>query len=338
MKPVLLYATFVLGAVACTSEDNLTQPGTPEQPSAAAAATAANSWSNRAAYPGHGLYGGSVAMAPNAAGQSIVYLLGGTEGAFDAFHRVQAYNVATNSWTTKAARVGTWWSNGAGKIGGRIYYSGGFADVESPHLFTNEVWAYDYTGDRLVRKADLPIYSAMGVSGVIGDKLYVLPGNCSTENFPAPGYCSRQPTRRFFRYDPVANRWVTRPWPPHFHAEGAAGVIQGKLYVVGGQGADLDVYDPVTNTWKTLAPIPTGGPAIGAVVSGKLFVITSGGGQLRSYVYNPSTNVWKTRAAPAMEHDGVVRVTLGGSTYLLAVGRGHGFEDDIPNASELYTQ
>jgi hypothetical protein len=120
-------------------------------------------------------------------------------------------------------------------------------------------------------------------------------------------------------------------------------VIQDKLYVVGGTNpstgiatADLDMYDPATNRWTTLAPIPTAGPAIGAVLSGKFFVIVgSSDGDLRSYEYTPSTNVWKARAAPAFAHDGVVRVTLGGSSHLLAVGRVHGV---TPNPSELYTR
>ena len=286
MKPVLLYPTLVLAAVACGSEDGPTQPGTPAELSAAAAATAVNSWSNRAAYPGSSTFDGFVAVAPNAAGHSIVYYLGGaprTEAeAFDG-KPVKAYNVATNTWTTKAAKVKVWFSNGAGKIGNRIYFSGGLSDggtFEHELFYTNAMWAYDYTNDRMIEKAGLPIVSAEGVTGVIGDKLYVLPGFCSTIFFPEPGYCSKGSTRRFYRYDPATNGWVGRPWAPHFHYKGAAGVIQDKLYVVGGTNpstgvatADLDMYDPATNRWTTLAPIPTGGPAIGAVLSGKLFVI-----------------------------------------------------------------
>ena len=343
MKSALLYPALVLGAVACSSDDSLTQPGTGE-PSLAAAVTAANSWSTRAAYPGNPINDGFAAMAPNAAGQSIVYYLGGeprTEAEAVDGKPVKAYNVATNTWTTKAAKVEVWLSNGAGKIGSRIYFSGGLSmtdEFEHELFYTDEVWAYDYTSDRMIRKAGLPIVSAEGVSGVIGDKLYVLPGFCSTIFFPEPGYCSTSSNRRFFRYDPKTDRWVTRPWAPHNHARGAAGVIQGKLYVVGGDfnggdTADLDMYDPATNRWTTLAPIPTAGPAIGAVLSGKFFVIVgSSDGSLRSYDYTPSTNRWRARAAPAFAHDGVVRVTLGGSIRLLAVGRG-----DTPNPSELYT-
>jgi hypothetical protein len=96
------------------------------------------------------------------------------------------------------------------------------------------------------------------------------------------------------------------------------------------------MYDPATNRWMTLAPIPTAGPAIGAVLSGKFFVIVgSSDGELRSYEYTPSTNVWKARAAPAFAHDGVVRVTLGGSSHLLAVGR---VNRGLNTPSELYTR
>jgi hypothetical protein len=344
MKPVLLSSVLVL-VVACTSEDGPTGPGATAEPSAAAAAViATNSWSGRAAYPGHVTTEGFLAMAPNAAGQSIVYYLGGRPGseeeAVDGV-RVKAYNVATNTWTTKAAGVEVWGTNGAGRIGSRIYFSGGVAmddDFRHELWATSEVWAYDFISDRMIPRAGMPIITGDGVSGVIGDKLYVLPGGCSTLFFPDPGSCSRPDTRRFFRYDPVADRWAARPWAPHNHLLGAAGVIDGKFYVVAGVNAragtgtaDLDMYDPETNKWTTLAPIPTGGRSIGAVIGGKLFVIVEPSvGERRSYEYTPGTNVWRSRPAPAFTHDGVVRVTVGDTTYLLAAGRA--------NPSELYTR
>src|SRR3982750_4813326 len=118
MKPVLFYSTLVVVALGCTSEDNLSQPTAPGEPLAAAAAGAANSWSTQAAYPGMARKQGSLAMAPNAAGQSMVYYLGGYDGR-PGGTPVEAYNVTTNAWTTKMARVNRWLSNGAGKIGSK---------------------------------------------------------------------------------------------------------------------------------------------------------------------------------------------------------------------------
>jgi hypothetical protein len=96
--------------------------------------------------------------------------------------------------------------------------------------------------------------------------------------------------------------------------------------------ADLDVYDPATDTWKTLAPIPTAGKAIGTALQGKLYVIAGS----NAYVYNPGTNRWSPIAAPRWRHEAVVRVVLNGKPRLLAVGGHHG-ADNIPNNTEVYT-
>jgi N-acetylneuraminic acid mutarotase len=115
-------------------------------------------------------------------------------------------------------------------------------------------------------------------------------------------------------------------------------VIGGKFYVVGGFNgfqpvADLDVYDPATDTWKTLAPIPTGGQAIGTALQGKLYVIAGS----NAYVYDPGTNKWSSITAPAQGHDGVVRVVINGRPKLLAAGGLRGPNFDTPTNIEVYT-
>jgi N-acetylneuraminic acid mutarotase len=59
----------------------------------------------------------------------------------------------------------------------------------------------------------------------------------------------------------------------------ATGVINGKLYVAGGQAdaingnnvATLQIYDPASNTWTTGAPLPQARSAADAgVIGGKL--------------------------------------------------------------------
>jgi hypothetical protein len=84
--------------------------------------------------------------------------------------------VATDTWGGGLATVSVFGSNGVGKIGNRLYFSGGYNDVETPASFSNRLWAYDYANDRLIERASLPIFSAEGVTGVISGTLYVLPG------------------------------------------------------------------------------------------------------------------------------------------------------------------
>jgi N-acetylneuraminic acid mutarotase len=318
----------LLGLAACGENAIPAQPEMEGEPGASAWSLAAtsNSWTSKASPPfGADIYGFDLGMAPNSAGQSVVYTFGGTSSDDGGTGiGVQAYNVATNVWTGRSSRVGVWYSNGVGKIGNKLYFSGGYNEHDTPLSFTNQLWAYDYSSDRMIAKANLPIFSAEGVTGVINGKLYVLPGACSEDRYPNPGYCAAEPTRRLYRYDPATNTWVTRRQAPHFHRHGAAAVIDGKFYVAGGFNnfqpvTDLDVYDPGTNTWSTLAPVPTGGAASGAVSGGRFYVVVqSFNGTTpnnRAYGYNRSTNQWKTITAPDF-FGSATRVSLNGSSYL----------------------
>ena len=88
-------------------------------------------------------------------------------------------------------------------------------------------------------------------------------------------------------------------------------------------GADLDVYDPATNSWTTLAPLPTGGWASGAALAGQFYVVVRRFNgitpEYRTYAYNRSTNRWKAKAAPDF-FGPLTRVTLDGRAHLFMAG------------------
>jgi len=330
-----------LSLAACGEEPLPTQPGAPTGPLSATLlqALASNSWTLRPPLPGFGFRGVAAGVAVNPAGQYVVYTFGGTNDEGGSGFPVQAYNVASDTWTTKAARVDVSHTNGVGRIGNRLYFSGGF-DQNGPFpVPTPGVWAYDYAADRLDAQRPMPLRTAEGVSGVIKGRLYVLPGTCDTENWPSKGYCEVAPIRQLFRYNPATGIWAQMAPCPHFHARGAGGVIGDKFYVAGGSGgAFLDVYDPATDSWKTLAPMPAATPlagnAGGAVLYDRLYVIS----ETNTYFYNPATNLWRTRASSTWPHETVVTVrnaSLDGKPHLFATGGSH--EAFVPNDSELYT-
>jgi len=314
------------GLAACEDSRVPTQPDlTPAD--APVAAAGAGSWSPRApTLYDQFFFGYDLATAPNASGASIVYAFGGASGDDGATgRRVTAYDVAADAWSVRNSRVDLHSSNGVGKLGNKLYFSGGMLSAGTLPDFSNRLWAYDYTQDRMIRKADMPIFSAQGVTGVINNRLYVLPGACNGNGYPNPGYCAEEPTRRFYRYDPTTNTWSTRRQAPHYHRNGAAAVLDGKLYVAGGVGpgfvgvADLDVYDPATNTWRTLAPLPIAGAGNGTALGAQFYVLVvhfnGTTPDHRLYAYSPVTNKWTAKAAPDVVGS-TVKVFLNGRPRL----------------------
>jgi N-acetylneuraminic acid mutarotase len=346
---------FTLGtlALAACGQDTPTQPATTLEPAhpSPSLATASNSWSPIAPMPC--CFGArvSVGAVPNAAGQSIAYVFGGTTDAGGTGAPVRAYNVATNTWSVKTRESSLGFDlNGVGVIGGKLYVTGGYEEHgEAPRAAST--WVYDPATDVLTQKADMPLHTADGVTGVIGDKLYVLPGSCYAIGLVLKGYCNQDEfIRKLFRYNPATNIWVTKASAPHYHKNGTGGVINDKFYVAGGNKdfdpptRALDVYDPVTNTWKTLAPLPTTLQGLsGTVLQGLLYAAgsvpgQSGSGSRRMYAYNPTSNKWIAKAAPPAGigafGNSAAKVFLNGTSRMLVIS---GPLIDSPSTSGIYT-
>jgi N-acetylneuraminic acid mutarotase len=214
-------------------------------------------------------------------------------------------------------------------IKGKLYVSGG---VGSAHDFRNGLYVYSPATNTWAEKAGMPTYNYGGVTGVIGEKLYVLTSCSDIE------WCDDQlPAKGFYRYDPATNRWMSLPLPLERHLFGMAGVIGGKLYVVGGYDDDfntsrtLEAYDPLTNQWATKTPLNnprSEGQA--TAVGAKLYVISGFGRKPDGTealiptvtVYDPATNVWSTKAPLPSARAGVaaVRVVVNGQGRVEVVG------------------
>jgi hypothetical protein len=340
----LMFALGSLALIACAEDQTPTQPESGAEPAPAAplaAALAPNTWTLKAAPPnGWNVNQLSAGVVPDAAGQSNVYTLGGRGDDGGCGGGIASYKIGTNTWTGKGPGVEMFNSNGVGKIGSTLYISGGETYCGGYGHIDGSFWAYDPATNALTRKPTPPKLTADGVTGVIDGKLYVLPGLCSSDYYPNPSYCDHEPFRRLFRYNPATNLWATKQSAPHFHTNGAGGVIDGKFYVAGGGGvAALDRYNPATDTWTTLAPLPAAGPARGAVLQGKLYVVVETGAYptvRRAYAYDPATNTWTSKAAPRWDHPEIVPISWGGKPFLLAVGGIHFDPDVLSNPTEVY--
>jgi N-acetylneuraminic acid mutarotase len=345
-----LSAALALGSFALAScGDETTQPNTvADQPTIPQLAVAPNSWITRANMDNRTDL--ATATLTNAAGQSIVYAIGGLNPNRVPLKTVTAYNVATNTWTFRhALPVPLAFSNGAGVINGKIYVSGGLSNYNLDDLQIR-LYMYDPAANTWTRKHDLPIiesrygdfaylFGAGGATGVIGGKLYVFTA-CFWQNWEplahAEESCDRGPG--FFRYNPVTDRWTILPSP--FGAETrspyAGGVIGGKFYVMGGSvnttAGWFAVYDPATNQWTPKTSLALARPgAATAVLDSKLYVI--GGRRFNAtreawetldvtIVYDPITDAWTRRASLPSPRAGIAgsKVFLNGQPRIEVVG------------------
>ncbi|MEK9630101.1 MAG: kelch repeat-containing protein, partial [Nitrospinota bacterium] len=229
-----------------------------------------------------------------------LYVAGGNVGAAGDTPVFESYDPQTDTWASLPPLPDTDFGNDgryggtAGVIDGKLYVVGGWRI--SPALPTGNLQIYDPSTNSWTQGPGIPTNS--GRSGcstgrVINRKLYVL---TACNGFS--GY------HRFLHvYNPDTNSWAQLPDAPSVHADGAAGVINGKLYIAGGfngsaASQQVDIYDPVANTWSTGPSMgtPRNAPG-GAVLNNKFYVLGGHDGTsvLNTVeVYDPAINTWSS--------------------------------------------
>jgi N-acetylneuraminic acid mutarotase len=226
-----------------------------------------------------------------------LYVIGGQSSAGGAgpfVDTVYAFDPLIARWTPRAP-MPTQRGGGAGAVvGGKIYIAGG----RPPR--GNDFAVYDPALDTWRTLPDLPTQRNHIGAAAIDGKIYFVGGRL------AAGFESEQ-TDRVEVYDPVTNLWTTRA--PMLRPRGGVNAVAayGYLHVFGGEGnddvisgvyPDHDVYNPATNTWMALKPMPV--PVHG--VTGASFVngvihLTGGGiadggenGTTLHQVFRPATS------------------------------------------------
>ena len=135
-------------------------------------------------------------------------------------------------------------------------------------------------------------------------------------------------------YDPITDSWsATTPLPEGRHHAGIA-ALDGFLYIIGGFAkSGISVwhavntvyqFNPATQTWRELTPMPTARGALGvAVYQGKIYAIGGYDGEQNSgatEIYDPQNDSWST-AAPLMAPRDHLAVTAAGSRIYAIGGR-----------------
>lgn len=209
---------------------------------------------------------------------------------------------------------------------------GGVLDGEEVIRGTNPLDASDDVrrGAWTVR-APLPEARRSSTGAVLDGRFYVVGG--STPSSAA-----------MVSYDPAADAWSPEPSPTGpYRGLAPAVAIDGRLYLVGGcesqpsSGPDcrigttgrLQMFDPATDAWTTLSPMPT--PRhhfVTAEIDGKLYAAGGLGPcppcpRLADLeVYDPATGVWTKKAPMSTRRAAPAGAAIDGKLYVAGGNEG----------------
>jgi hypothetical protein len=193
-----------------------------------------------------------------AAVNGIVYAIGGGNPSLPS--AVEAYNPATNSWSTVSQLPIATEGPAVAALNGIIYVAGGHvaggnsSGVLQGYDPVNNVWLAGLPPMSTAR-AHLALVAAAG-------RLYAIGGETGIAGGP--------PTAVVEQYDPVLNTWTPRASLATARSFLVAGALNGDSVIVAaggnGSGGSTELYDVAGNAWSFGPAMVTSGGAPAAVV------------------------------------------------------------------------
>jgi len=150
----------------------------------------------------------------------------------------------------------------------------------------------------------------------------------------------------------VEGPWITKADMPTARIYLSTGVVNGKIYAIGGASrvevgiSTVEEYDPATDTWTTKAPMPTPrwGFATG-IVDGKIYVIGGAQGYPGSPLttveeYDPATDIWTTKSPMPTRRWGLSASVVNDKIYAIGGGIPSGTRvvEEYDPATDTWTQ
>ncbi len=236
-----------------------------------------------------------------AAANGKLYVIGGfvppkdtqipTGGAWEPIADVWEYDPAADSWKSLAPLPTKRGAAVAVEVAGKIYVIGGATTVtnsKDPYftffgpslvLTTNEV--FDPATDKWESRKPMSVARNHAYAAAVDGKIYVIGGRTGHAFI-----LSATNTDVVEEYNPVNDMWsAPKDRMPTPRSGGAWGTDGRRIYVAGGEvttkelvGAfrAVEAYDPSTNSWISLPPMPMPRHGIAGAVIGNEFHLVSG--------------------------------------------------------------
>ena len=228
------------------------------------------------------------AGAKTAVIDGTIYVFGGYSGIdnrgenFKFLDIVEAYNPKTDTWVRKQDMPFPRINFGTGVIAGKVYVIGGFADfnrkMPNSHEWTDRVEVYDPQTDTWSERAKMLTRRDYFGVGVVNNRIYVIGGH----GWPQTGNLGDSFLTVVEEYNPKINQWKKKNDILDLRLYSSTIVVGDEIYLIGGfvwqdglrkDPASVDVYNPKTDEWSDVPPMPTGKTPLGvAIVKGKIYV------------------------------------------------------------------
>ncbi|OFW00746.1 MAG: hypothetical protein A3I61_19500 [Acidobacteria bacterium RIFCSPLOWO2_02_FULL_68_18] len=200
-------------------------------------------------------------MAAAAFGGKIYVFGGQAEGGVNKpLSSTWEYDPAADTWRPLLPMPTGRTAAAAVEAGGRIYVVGGNT-ANGLTVGAND--AFDPSANRWESRTPMPTPRNHPAAGAAGGKIYVIGGRLAAPNIG--GFVSSN-TDVVEEYDPSTNTWRAVNKMPTPRSGHGYTTFQGRIYVAGGEVRDshmdaifrdVEVFDPATNDWYRLPPMPT---------------------------------------------------------------------------------
>ena len=170
--------------------------------------------------------------------------------------------------------------------GENIFVANGFTTMEN---YSTEVLKYSVSSDTWTSLPNFTILKRFPSLAIIDNKLYIFNGKTPTGI-----------NQEVEVIDLSDNSYTLSTTNPNPGSAAGAAVWEGKIYSFGGSidgtqfSNKLSVFDPVEETWTTLADMPLSLETKGEIVDGKLYVFGGYNGSVSDQVlkYDIATDTW----------------------------------------------
>jgi cell division septation protein DedD len=220
-----------------------------------------------------------------------------------------------NNWTTLAPIIVPHTASRAAAVGTNIYVPGGFAwDPPRHYGALIEMQIYSTTTNTWSMGNPLPTARAGVATAAFNGLVYMIAG------FDQAG-----DHNEVYIYDPMSDTYTTGAPMPAANGDVAGVLFNGEIYVVGGEtrpGAHY-AYSPTSNTWRTIAALPTDCERGNGFVLGNELCITGCMGEginSQVWIYNPGADMWRAGPPYSVDHQAAGAALFNGRGFVVGGG------------------